>query len=142
MRAVLEPTFRPLITIIRLTPDRSLVEVSLDLEGRMATGYGEIVDNDSLVAACRGTIHAVQGLLPGYMRIQLDWCQRLDRPDPEPDVINSAVTLTVEGELRPEHLIGAAFVRHDADVAAVRATLDGLSRRLAVHMFHQAEDVE
>lgn len=129
---MLEPTFRPLITIIRLTPDRSLVEVSLEMEGRLVTGFGEILEDDSLAGACRGAIDAVHTLLPPHMRLELDWCQRLVRDD-GPDVINSAVTLTV-GTDQQEHLIGAAYVRHDADVAAVRATLDGLTRRLAAHL--------
>lgn len=132
---VLEPTFRPLITIIRLTPDRSFVEVSLDMDGRLATGCGDIVDDDSLAAACRGTVDAVQGLLPSALHIELDWCHRLHRGAGN-DVVNSGVTLTTDEEqTRQEHLIGAAYVHHDPDVAAVRATLDGLTRRLAVYLF-------
>lgn len=134
-RAVLEPTFRPLITIIRMTPDRSSVEVVLDLDGRTATGVGTIAIDDILTAACQGTVTAVQSLLPGHMQLQLDWCERVVRGEGAPDVINSAVTLSVEGSSRPEHLIGAAFVRHDVEVAAVRATLDGLTRRLVGYLF-------
>ena len=131
---MLEPTFRPLITIIRLTPDRSSVEVALDLDGRLATGFGDIIDDDSLSAACRGTIAAVQGLLPDHLELSLEWCSRVDR-DQESDVINAAVSLTTQGSSKVEHLIGAAYVRHDPDVAAVRATLDGLTRRLVSYMF-------
>lgn len=132
---MLEPTFRPLITIIRLTPDRSMVEVSLDFEGRVANGCGDIVGDDSMRAACWGTVDAVQRLLPPALDIELEWCQRVERAG-EPDVINSAVRLVTDGSPpQTEHLIGAAFVRHDADVAAVRATLDGLTRRLAGYLF-------
>jgi hypothetical protein len=131
---VLEPTFRPLITIIRLTPDRSSVEVALDMDGRLATGFGTITDDDSMGAACRGTIAAVQGLLPDQLSLELEWYQMVDRGD-EAAVVNSAVSLRVEGNSRVEHLIGAAYVRHDVDVAAVRATLDGLTRRLVSYMF-------
>jgi hypothetical protein len=130
---VLEPTFRPLITIIRLTPDRSSVEVALDMDGRMATGFGDIVDDDSLTAACVGTIAAVQSLLPEHLTLELEWCHKIQGGDDQ-TVINSAVALHVRDD-RTEHLIGAAYVRHDADVAAVRATLDGLTRRLVSYMF-------
>lgn len=134
-QVVLEPTFRPLITILRLTPDRSFVEVSLDMDGRLATGCGDIVDDDSLAAACRGTVDAVQRLLPSVLHIELDWCHRLALGEQD-DVINSAVTLTTDGDPpQQEHLIGAAYVRHDPEVAAVRATLDGLTRRLAAYLF-------
>ncbi|CAN5383949.1 hypothetical protein BH23ACT9_BH23ACT9_05120 [soil metagenome] len=131
---MLEPTFRPLITIIRLTPDRSLVEVALDLDGRLATGFADIVDDNSLLAACKGTVAAAQGLLPEHMVLTMDWAKRIER-DGEPDVINSAVTLTVAGESHSENLLGAAYVRHDPEVAAVRATLDGLTRRLVGYIF-------
>lgn len=131
---MLEPTFRPLITVIRLTPDRSSVEVVLDLEGRSVTGFGQIVDDDSMRAACEGTIAAVQTLLPDHMRLELEWYQQLDRGD-EPDVINSAVMLHADGLSEAEHLVGAVYVRHDPDVAAVRATLDGMKRRLVAYLF-------
>ncbi len=131
---MLEPTFRPLITIIRMTPDRSSVEVALDMDGRMATGFGEIQDDDSMRAACLGTIAAVQGLLPPALQLALEWYQVVERGE-DAAVVNSAVALDVEGAKRTEHLIGAAYVRHDPDVAAVRATLDGLTRRLVSYMF-------
>ena len=35
---------------------------------------------------------------------------------------------------RDDELLGAAFVRSDPQVAAVRATLDGLTRRLAPYL--------
>ncbi len=131
---VLEPTFRPLITIIRLTPDRSLVEVALDMDGRLATGYGTIEEDDSMEAACRGTIAAVQNLLPAQLELELEWYQLIERGD-ESSVVNAGVSLSTAGSDRKEHLIGAAYVRHDLEVAAVRATLDGLTRRLVSYMF-------
>lgn len=133
-RGVLEPTFRPLITVIRLTPDRSSVEVVLDLEGRKVTGVGHIRDDDSMRAACEGTIAAVLTLLPDHMRLELEWYHLLDRGD-QPDVVNSAVVLSAGADHKPEHLVGAAYVRHDPDVAAVRATLDGMKRRLVGYLF-------
>lgn len=134
MQGVLEPTFRPLITIIRLTPDRSSVEVALDMDGRLATGFGDVTDDDTMRAACLGTISAVQGLLPATLNLTLDWYHVVERGE-EPSVVNSAVSLQVDGARRPEQLIGAAYVRHDLEVAAVRATLDGLTRRLVSYMF-------
>jgi hypothetical protein len=134
MQSMLEPTFRPLITIIRLTPDRTVVEVSLDLDGRLATGFGDIVDDDSLSAACSASVIAVQSLLPASLTLSFDWCQLIARGD-DAAIVNSAVSLDVAGASRTEHLIGAAYVRHDPDVAAVRATLDGLTRRLAAFLF-------
>ena len=131
---MLEPTFRPLITIIRLTPDRSSVEVALDLDGRQAVGFGDIVGDDSLRAACEGTVAAVQSLLPAHLELALAWFE-LRRRDEGQDVINSAVSLQVSGRAQPEELLGAAYVRGDVEVAAVRATLDGLTRRLVDHLF-------
>jgi hypothetical protein len=131
---VLEPTFRPVITVIRITPDRVTVQVSLDLEGRMASGVGEVAGTDTVTAACTGTVAAVQRLLPAHMRVAHEWAQVVDGPDGQ-QVVNAATRLDVDGTERTEHLLGAAYVRHDVDVAAVRATLDGLTRRLVTYMF-------
>lgn len=131
---MLEPTFRPIISVIRVTPDRSSVEVALDLDGRQATGYAEIADDDSTRAACLGTIAAVQGLLPESLQLSLEWVDVIDR-DADTALVNAAVRLRTTGGADDEVLLGAALVRGDADVAAVRATLDGLTRRLVAHLF-------
>lgn len=125
-----EPTFRPLITVIRVTPDNSCVEVTLEMEARVSTGFGDVRDDDLLRAAGEGTCAAVRKLTDDHV-IELDWIRRFT-PEGDvdgPAVVNSAVTLRRPGGAT-ETLLGAAIQHHDLAVAGVRATMDGLTRRL------------
>lgn len=128
-------TFRPLISVIRVTPDRQSVEVNLDLDGREANGFGEVVGGDTVTAACEAACAAVRRLLPEQVEVRLRWAERFDRRDEDMAVITSAVEFTTPDARRPQVLLGAAVVHGDEEVAAVRATLDGLTRRLAPAMF-------
>lgn len=128
-------SFRPLISVIRVTPDRSTVEVNLDMDGREATGFGDVEDGDTVTAACEAACAAVRRLLPDNTLLRLIWAERLPRQEVDMAVINSAVEFAPAGSRRPQVLLGAAVVHGDDEVAAVRATLDGLTRRLAPTMF-------
>ena len=132
--SMLQPTFRPIISVIRVTPDRSCVEVNLDMEGLVASGFGNVIGDDTMRAAGVATCEAVDRLLPDGYELSLAWVELFKRTDDTGEghaVINVAVELRTLGRAHPETLLGAALVHHDVEVAAVRATLDGLTRRLA-----------
>lgn len=129
-----QPTFRPIISVIRMTPDESVVEVTLDLSGHLSNGFGDIVDGDVITAAARATCAAVGRLIPEAGELSLVWAHRFEHSDDDgsqSSIINCAVAYHPVGRQKEEVLMGAAMVHHDEAVATVRATLDGLTRRLA-----------
>lgn len=126
-----DTSFRPIISVIRLTPDNSLVEVTLEMDERLSTGVGDITDEDVVAAAGQATCVAVGKLLPQGHQVTLQWARRF-APDEEGGqaVINCAVHYSSPARPDGETLLGAALIHHDQSVAAVRATLNGLTRRL------------
>lgn len=130
---MLDPTFRPIISIIRITPDRSCVEVSLELEGRVVSGFADIHGADAISAAAEATCAAVCKLLPEGYDVALAWANTFKQSEDATEpvaVVNVAVGLTWPDRANVEPLLGAALVHGDTEVATVRATLDGLTRRL------------
>lgn len=131
-----EPTFRPIINVVRVTPDASCVEVVLDHDGRVASGFGDVTGVDMLTAAALGTCEAVDRLVPDGFAVTLQWVRLLEVPDVplgQSSVVTSAVG--VQRADGADLLVGSALVHHDPVVAAVRATLDGMTRRLALALF-------
>lgn len=127
---VVETPFRPLITIVRVTPDERQVEVTLDMDGRLSTGRADVDDRGSLSTAGVATCSAVEQMMPPGVGLTLAWSRHLEAEEGRRALLlASVVVVAPSGE--PEELLGAAFVRNDLHVAAVRATLDGLTRRLA-----------
>lgn len=126
-----EPTFRPVISVVRRAPDDTVMEVTLDLDGWIADGTAEVEEGDLLTAAGAAACEAVSSLLPEGVEVRLESVQLMSGAQWSRDVVMASVSLHVEGERVGEELIGAAFVRTDHQVAAVRATLDGLTRRLS-----------
>lgn len=129
------PLFRPLISSVRLAPDRASIEVTLELGDRIAVGRAPVVDGDTLTAAGRATTAAVNQMTPPGIVVTLSWCRQVPGADAHRTVVNSSVRLSSSHSRsagdRGEELLGAVFVRTDPQVAAVRATLDGLTRRVA-----------
>ncbi|MEE8599575.1 hypothetical protein [Euzebya tangerina] len=126
-----DSVFRPIITIVRKRMDDTLIEVTLDDEGRLASGEAQVTDDDELAAAAEAACAAVTTMAPSGATVSLAWVvehaavPELDRSG----YVTAAVTVT--DQLRTERLLGTAFVRTDALVASVRAVLDALPRRLA-----------
>ena len=128
--------FRPIITVVRRAPDESELEVTLDLDGWIADGVSVVAPGGSAIeAACRATCQAVNGFLPAGIEVVFGQAQHLQGDRWAREIVFSTVVLRDgDDDQRHDELLGAAFVRSDPQVAAVRATLDGLSRRLAPYL--------
>lgn len=126
-----DSVFRPIITIVRKRADDTRIEVTLDDEGRLASGEAEVTGDDELAAAAEAACSAVTTVAPSGAVVTLAWVvehaavPELDRAG----YVTTAVTVT--DQERTERLLGTAFVRTDPLVASVRAVLDALPRRLA-----------
>ncbi|WP_108664264.1 hypothetical protein [Euzebya rosea] len=129
------PVFRPVISVVRPAPDGRSIEVTLDLDGWIADAVAEVDDDDGLlVAACRATCVAVAQFLPGSVHVEIAFVQHLQEQGDGPEVVLVGVELIDAGPDGPEELLGVCRVRHDLQVAAVRATLDALGRRLSPYV--------
>ena len=124
-----DSAFRPIITIVRKRMDDTLIEVTLDEEGRLAAGEAPVDDNDELAAAARAACVAVTRMAPSGATVELGWIVEHPPGEGRRGYVNAAVM--VEDSGRSEELLGTAFVRTDVLVAGVRAVLDALPRRLA-----------
>lgn len=127
--------FRPIITVVRRAPDESELEVTLDLDGWIADGVAVVgSEGGAIEAACRATCAAVNGFLPAGVEVVFGQAQHLQGDRWAREIVFSTVVLRDGDDERHDELLGAAFVRSDPQVAAVRATLDGLARRLAPYL--------
>lgn len=121
--------FRPLITVVRPSGDGRSVEVTLDLDGWIADASAPVEEGRALAAACRATCAAVTQLVPDGVVVSFAACELLEGEPWGGGMVLASVVLR-HGDRPEEALLGAAWVRSDPQVAAVRATLDGLTRRL------------
>ncbi|WP_341253557.1 hypothetical protein [Euzebya pacifica] len=128
------PVFRPVISVVRPAPDGRSIEVTLDLDGWIADAVADVEDDDLLGAACRATCVAVAQFLPGSVQVEIAFVQHLHEQGEGPEVVLVGVELVDAGPDGPEELLGVCRVRHDRQVAAVRATLDALGRRLSPYV--------
>ncbi len=77
-------------------------------------------------AVATATLHAVEELLDGKARFELDLVELT--PNGRDRAVIVALTMLSSGG--SEKLTGAAGVREDVRQAAIRATLDALNRRV------------
>lgn len=110
------------------------LEVTLDLGGWIADGVAIVEGEDAVEAACRATCTAVNGFLPPGVEVVFGSAQHLRGEEWAREMVFVTVLLRDGDDGRDDELLGAAFVRSDPQVAAVRATLDGLTRRLAPYL--------
>lgn len=107
------------------------VEVTLSVEGRPVVGRyaGLSTAAGTLRTTASATLAAIEELIGGDARVQLDWLEVQEVGAPgRPQVVSAAVTfLTRDGH---DVHVGSAIVRGDEREAAVRATLDALNRRI------------
>jgi hypothetical protein len=121
---------RPVLTGLQASNHRLDTEVSVVLEasGRQVSGRAEglATPESELRAATAATLEALQQLLPGDVRFDIDWLE-VTRVGGEEVVHVGITSLTSAGSQR---VVGSAPVRRDRLRAASRATLDALNRQL------------
>ena len=102
--------------------------VTLGLDGRSAAGEATGTATQSGVqrAVALATLRAVEGLIGGRARFELDHLE-VAPTGRDRTVVAGITMVTPTGS---EKLTGAAVVREDVRQAAIRSTLDALNRRL------------
>ncbi len=121
---------RPAIAKMHLVSTGLDVTASVTLASgsRTATGEARGLASPSGVhrAVASATLHAVEELLDGSVRVELEHLE-ITPMGSERTVVVLLTLLTPQGG---ESLTGAAAVRDDVRQAVIRATLDALNRRL------------
>ncbi len=102
--------------------------VTLGFEDRSAVGEAEGTATQSGVqkAVALATLRAIESLIEGRARFELDHLE-VTQTGRDRTVVAGVTLVTSSGS---ERLTGAAVVREDVRQAVIRATLDGLNRRL------------
>lgn len=102
--------------------------VMLSARSRAGTGYarGATTAPGMQRAVAQATLKALERLLSGSARLELDYVD-MSQSGQDRTVL---VALTLISDHGVERLVGAAVVRDDENGAVVRATLDGINRRL------------
>jgi hypothetical protein len=122
--------FRPAIRRMHIISSGLQVaaEVTLSVGDKTAMGRAEGTATQSGVqrAVATATLHAVEELLSGKARFELDLVELT--PTGRDRAVLVALTMLSSGG--SEKLTGAANVREDVRQAAIRATLDALNRRV------------
>jgi hypothetical protein len=122
--------FRPAIRRMHIISSGLQVaaEVTLSVGDKVALGRAEGTATQTGVqrAVASATLHAVEELLDGKARFELDLVELT--PNGRDRAVIVALTMLSSGG--SEKLTGAAGVREDVRQAAIRATLDALNRRV------------
>jgi hypothetical protein len=102
--------------------------VTLGFEDRSAVGEAQGTATQSGVqrAVALATLRAIESLVDGKARFDLDHLE-VTQTGRDRTVVAGVTLVTPSGS---ERLTGAAVVREDVRQAVIRATLDGLNRRL------------
>ena len=110
---------------------RDEVRVILEYRGREYVGECDARAAGGLHAAsATATLQALEELTPPDVRLGLDWCGVLEPGGGVGVAVVVFATLVAAG-VRNAHA-GVALVHQDVQVAAVRAALDAMNRRLEV----------
>lgn len=119
---------RPILLGVRGT-DR--VQVTLEHRGRQYVGELAVTADRGLAAtSAAAAIAALDRLTPEAVALRLDWCGVVDPGQVAAPAVLVFATATVAGV--PLLQTGSALVRKDVQLAAVRAALDAMNRRLDV----------
>lgn len=122
--------FRPLIADIHVAAVQHAVLVTLDLEGWVTSGSAPLHDDaDVAWAAATATLAALGELVPEGIDLELLGVEARVEAGGVPAAVLAAVRCTT-ADGHEDLLLGAVVIRAEASVAAVRATLDALNRRL------------
>jgi hypothetical protein len=102
--------------------------VTLGFDDRSAVGEAQGTATQSGVqrAVALATLRAIESLIDGKARFELDHLE-VTQTGRDRTVVAGVTLVTASGS---ERLTGAAVVREDVRQAVIRATLDGLNRRL------------
>jgi hypothetical protein len=102
--------------------------VTLGFEDRSAVGeaQGTATQTGVQKAVALATLRAIEALIDGKARFELDHLE-VTQTGRDRTVVAGVTLVTPSGS---ERLTGAAVVREDVRQAVIRATLDGLNRRL------------
>lgn len=102
--------------------------VTLGIDERSAVGEAQGTATQSGVqrAVALATLRAIEALVEGRARFELDHLE-VTQTGHDRTVVAGVTLVTPSGS---ERLTGAAVVREDVRQAVIRATLDGLNRRL------------
>lgn len=124
------PQHRPSIQRMHLVSSGLDISASVTLgfEGRTAVGEAQGTATQSGVqrAVALATLRAVESLVDDKARFDLDHLE-VTQTGRDKTVVAGVTLVTSTGS---EKLTGAAVVREDVRQAVIRATLDGLNRRL------------
>lgn len=116
--------------LVSITGDDT-VRVTLEHRETHYVGESTRVGADSLaLASANAALHALTHLTDPTVGIGLDWCGVIDPGGTVGSAVIVFATVTVAGVAMPQ--VGSALVHHDVQVAAVRAALDAVNRRLDV----------
>ena len=124
------PQHRPAIQRMHLVSSGLDISASVTLgfEDRSAVGEAQGTATQSGVqrAVALATLRAIESLVNGKARFELDHLE-VTQTGRDRTVVAGVTLVTPAGS---ERLTGAAVVREDVRQAVIRATLDGLNRRL------------
>jgi hypothetical protein len=129
-RSEAAPQRRPAIQRMHLVSSGLDIQasVTLSFEDRSAVGEAQGTATQSGVqrAVALATLRSVEELVEGRARFELDHLE-VTQTGRDRTVVAGVTLVTPSGS---ERLTGAAVVREDVRQAVIRATLDGLNRRL------------
>lgn len=121
-----EPGSRPVLGSVS---GEDIVEVRLEHGGRQVIGECAVTDTIDLgTASATATLRALDALTPEGVVFRLDWCGVVAPNDEVSPAVVVLASLILDGAPLPQ--AGAAIIHHDKQVAAVRAALDAMNRRL------------
>lgn len=119
---------RPVIVSV---DGRDPVRVELEHRGRRHVGQcATAPGRGPAEAAAIAALDALDRLTPSAAGFHLDWCGVVDPGGGVPAAILVFATVSVAGV--PMQQTGSALLRDDVRMAAVRAALDAMNRRLQV----------
>lgn len=126
---------RPALATLAVRPsdfsDDTVIEVVLVWEGRWSTGRAVTRSSDDVAeAAAQAAVESIGGFLPHGWRATLDLLDVRQLSTSRAPVTIANVVVSCTGDDGTETYVGAALVRSDPRVAAVRATLAAMNRRL------------
>lgn len=117
---------RPILTSVS---GDDTVQVVLEHRGRHYVGECDVTTERALAAASAcATLRALDALTSPDVELRLDWCGVLDPGAGMSPAVVVYATVILDDVATEQ--AGAALVHHDSQVAAVRAALAALNRRL------------
>lgn len=119
---------RPIIVSV---DGRDPVRVELEHRGQCYVGQCATAPGRGMAeAAAMAALDALDRLTPSAAGFGLDWCGVVDPGRGVPAAVLVVATVSIAGV--PMQQTGSALIRDDVGMAAVRAALDAMNRRLEI----------